>query len=215
MRQKRPALQQALAGRFGSHQRFMVAHHLTHIDDLDHLIAEVTAEIEERLRPFETAQQLLETIPGVGPRVAQVLLAEVGPDPSSRFPSPGHLASWAGMCPGNHESAGKRLSGTTRKANPWLRRALVEAANAAGRTRNTYLRAQFGRLTARRGRKRAAVAVGHTILIIAYHLLSRGDHYSDLGPAYFDEREQHDVTRRLVRRLEALGHQVTLTPAVA
>lgn len=215
MRQKLPALQRALAGDLRPHQRFLLARQLAHIDDLDQLIADLDEEVTERLRPFAAEQEQLDTIPGVGPRIAQVFLAEVGPAPGQQFQSAAHLASWAGMCPGNHESAGKRLSGRTRKGSPWLRTALVEAANAAGRTRNTYLRAQFGRLTARRGRKRACVAVGHTILVMAYHLLTRGGTYQDLGPDHFDQRQQRDVTRRLVRRLEALGHSVTLAPAVA
>ena len=128
----------------------------------------------------------------------------------SRFPTAGHLASWAGMCPGNHESAGKRQSGKTRKGSKWLRATLVEAAQAAGRSKGTYLSAQFRRLTARRGKKRAAVAVGHTILTIVYHLLTRGTTYKDLGVTYFDERDRARVERRLVSRLEALGYTVQL-----
>ncbi len=133
----------------------------------------------------------------------------------ARFPTPGHLASWAGMCPGNHESAGKRKGGKTRKGSPWLRAALVEAARAAARTKRTDLAAQYRRLAARRGAKRAAVAVGHTILVIAYHILRRRVPYQDLGGGSFDERDRQAVERRLVHRLEGLGYKVTLDPAAA
>ena len=214
LREKLPELARALAGRFGAHQQFMVAEQLAHVDYLDEAIERVSAEIGERLRPFAAAVERLDAIPGVGRRTAEILAAEIGTD-MSRFPTAAHLASWAGLCPGNHESAGKRHSGRTRKGNRWLRAALVEAAQAASRTRNSYLAAQYRRLAARRGRKRAAVAVGHTILIIAYALLQRPDPYQDLGPHYFDERDRHAVERRCVRRLEALGFKVTLEPDAA
>ncbi len=164
------------------------------------------------VRPLEEALERLQTIPGVGRRVAEILVTEVGVD-LSRFPTAGHLASWAGLCPGHHESAGKRSSGRTRRGNLTLRTALLEAAQAAGHTKATYLSAQFHRLAARRGRKKAAVAVAHSILVIAYHLLSRGTTYQDLGVNYFDERDRQAVERRAVRRLEALGYKVTLEPA--
>jgi transposase len=209
LRAKLPQLERALTGCVGAHQRFLVARQLAHIASLDELIAELSAEIAERLRPFEDELTRLDTILGVGRLTAEVLLAEIGVD-LSRFPTAGHLASWAGMCPGNHESAGKRQSGKTRKGSKWLRAALVEAGQAAGRTKGTYLSAQFRRLTARRGKKRAAVAVGHTILTIAYHLLTRGTVYEDLGVTYFDERDRARVERRLVGRLEALGYTVQL-----
>jgi transposase len=133
----------------------------------------------------------------------------------ARFPTAKHLASWAGLCPGNRERAGKRQSGATRKGRPWLRGLLVQAAHAAARTRGTYLAAQYRRLAARRGKSRAAVAVGHTILVIAYHLLRYGTDYHDLGPHYFDERDRRAVERRLVRRLEGLGYRVALEPRAA
>ena len=128
----------------------------------------------------------------------------------SRFASTGHLASWAGMCPGTHESAGKQRSGKTRKGSPWVRALLVQAAHAAARTKGTDLAAQYRRIAARRGKSRAAVAVGHSILVIAYHLLQRGTDYQDLGPNYFDERDRQATERRLVHRLEGLGYKVSL-----
>src|SRR5919198_6154261 len=171
------------------------------------LIEQLNVEVEERLRRFENALNRLDSIPGVGRRTAETVIAEIGLD-MTRFPTAGHLASWAGMCPGNNESAGKRKSGKTRKGNAWLRTALIEAAHASSRARHTYLGAQYHRLITRRGKKKAVVAVGHTILTIAYHLLADGTDYADLGPHYFDERDEQDVTRRLVNRLEALGYSV-------
>jgi len=179
---------------------------------LDVALAAVGVEIEARLCPCADELEHRQTIPGVGVRTAQILLAEIGAD-MRRFPSAGHLASWAGMCPGNDESAGKRRSGRTRKGHPWLRSALIEAAQAAARSHGTYLAAQYRRLAARRGAKRAAVAVGHSILVSVYHLLRDGEPYHDLGGNSFDERDLLAVQRRLVRRLEALGHTVILEPA--
>jgi transposase len=212
LRKKLPELRRALTGHVGSHQRFLVAQQLAHIDDLDEAISELDTEIEVRLRPFAAALARLDAIPGVGQRTAEIILAEIGSD-LSRFPTAGHLASWAGMCPGNHESAGKRLSGRTRKGNRALRTALVEAAHAASHTKHTYLAAQCRRLTARRGKKRALLAVGHSILVIAYHLLTDPDCvYEDLGGDYFDQRDREVIQHRLVRRLQALGYQVSLQP---
>jgi transposase len=212
LREKLPALERALVGRFGAHQRFLVAQQLAHLDCLDAAIAEVSAEVAERLRPFEDALTRLDTIPGIGRYVAETLVAEIGTD-MSRFPSAAHLASWAGMCPGNNESGGKRRRGKTRKGSPWLRALLVQAAHAAARKKDTYLAAQYRRLAARRGASKAAIALGHTILVIAYYLLRRGTEYQELGPRYFDEHDRQAVERRLVRRLEALGNKVTLEPA--
>jgi transposase len=211
LRAKLPQLERALTGRVGPHQRFLLARQLAHVDALDELVAQVSAEIEARLRPAAAAVARLDTIPGVGRRTAEVLLAEVGPE-VSRFPTAAHLASWAGMCPGNHQSAGKRLSGRTRKGSPWLRAALVEAAQAAGRGRRTALGARYRRLARRLGAKKAAVAVGHSILVIAYHVLRDGAPYRDLGPLYFEERDRAAHVRAAVRRLERLGHKVTLEP---
>jgi len=211
MRSKRPALAEALDGRIGDHQRFILATMLRRLEELDAHVATVSAEIEARLRPFVAEIARLMTIPGIGRRTAETLLAEVGPD-MTRFPTARHLASWAGMCPGNHESAGKRSSGRTRKGSPWLRAALVDAAHAAART-PTYLGAQYHRLAARRGAKRAAIAVGHSQLVIAFHVLRDGTVFTDLGANYFDERDREHVRKRLTRRLEALGYQVTTAPA--
>jgi transposase len=209
LRTKLPQLERALTGRVGAHQRFLLAQQLAHVDALDELIERLSAEVQERLRPFVAAVARLDTIPGVGLRTAETLVAEIGTD-LGRFPTSGHLASWAGMCPGNDESAGKRRTGTTRKGDQWLRAALIEAAQAAGRSRGTYLGAQYHRLAARRGKKKALVAVGHTILVIAYHLLTEQTEYRDLGPLHFDQRDEPRVTRRLVNRLQALGYTVTL-----
>jgi hypothetical protein len=189
-----------------------LARQLVHIDFLDASIMEVSAEIAERLRSVADALERLASIPGIGRRTAEVLIAEVGTD-MDRFPTGAHLASWAGMCSGNDESAGKRRSGKTRKGSPWLRSALIEAARAAGRSKGIYLAAQYHRLAARRGTKRAAVAVGHTILVISYHLLSERDVYRDLGEHYFDQRDRQAVERRLVARLQGLGYTVLLDPA--
>jgi transposase len=214
LRAKIPQLQRALAGRLRAHQRFLLAQQLVHLDFLDEAIGQASAEIAARLRPLEAAIVHLDSIPGVGRRTAEILLAEIGTD-MGRFPSAAHLASWAGMCPGNDESAGKRRSGKTRPGSPWLRQALVEAAQAAGRTRDTYLAAQYRRLATRRGKKKAVVAVGHTILVVAYHLLARDRDYQELGAGWFDQHDRAAVKRRLVRRLEALGWDVQLKPHVA
>jgi transposase len=209
LREKIPQLERALAGRMGAHQRFLIAQQLAHIDYLEAAIEQVSAQVAERLRPFEALVERLDTITGVGRRTAEGLLAEVGAT-LERFPSDRHLSSWAGMCPGNNQSGGKRRSGKTRRGNPWVRGLLVEAAQAAGRTKGTYLGAQYRRLAARRGKKKAAIAVGHSILVIVYHLLTEATDYQDLGGQYFDERDRQRVEQRLVQRLEGLGYRVTL-----
>ena len=209
LRAKLPQLKEALTGQMGSHQRFLLAEQLAHIDALDEQIERVNAEIAERMRPYEEALTLLDTIPGIARHGAEVLVAEIGID-MNRFPTAGHLASWAGMAPGNNESAGKRRSGKTRKGSPWLRALLVEAAHGAGRSKGTYLGAQYRRLAARRGRKRAAVAVGHSILVIAYQVLRTREPYRDLGVDYFDRRNREALERSLIRRLEALGNTVSV-----
>jgi transposase len=212
LRQKLPQLERALAGRVGPHQRFLVAQQLAHLDALEELIGRVNDEIAERLRSCEAVLQRLDTIPGVGRQAAEVLVAEVGTD-ARRFPTAGHLASWAGVCPGHHESAGKRRSGRTRKGSPWLRATLIQLAYAAARTKHTYLAARYHRLAARRGPKRAALAIGHSVLVAVWHLLRDPAAVShDLGPAHVDERNRQAVQRRLVRRLEGLGYRVSLEP---
>ncbi len=178
---------------------------------LPEAIERMSAEIAQRLCPYEALLRRLETIPGIKRRLAEVILAEIGPD-MSRFPSARHLASWAGMCPGNNESAGKRLSGKTRKGSPWLRSALVEAAHAAIHCKDSYLSAQYQRLAIRRGGKKATIALGHTLLVIIYQLLSEDKDYEELGGNYFDEWDRQAVHKRLVRRLEKLGYAVKLEP---
>ncbi len=213
MRSKIPQLQDALAGRFDEHHALLCKAMLARIDQAETTINELGDAIDVLLDPYEAAVTLLVTIPGVQRRTAQVILAEIGAD-MSRFPTSGHLASWAGMCPGNNESAGKHRSGTTRHGSKWLRIALIEAAHAAARTQDTYLAAQYARLRAKRGPSKAAVAVGHSILVIAWNLLSTGGTYNDLGGDYFEKRRNSTARqRRLVAQLEAMGHNVTLEPA--
>ncbi len=210
-RSKRDQLRESLNGHVLGHQRFLIKAQLRHIDELNALIDEVSEEIEQRLEPMKEDLERLITIPGVGPRTAQIFLSEVGND-MTRFPSARHLASWAGLCPGNNESAGKTRTGKIRKGSPWLKAVLVEAGIAAGRS-NSYLGAQFRRLAARRGVRRAAVALAHTIIVIAYHMLTRKQDYSDLGVNYFDERQRDRLRHRLTTRLESLGYHVTVEAA--
>ncbi|GMA65694.1 IS110 family transposase [Alicyclobacillus fastidiosus] len=210
LRNKTAELKRALHGVVRPHQQMMLAVQLRHIDHLDELIEEVSAEIEQRMRPFDEDLRRIQTIPGIGERTAELILAEIGTD-MSRFPSAQHLASWAGMCPGNNESAGKRRSGKTRKGDPWLREALIEAARGAARTKNTYLSAKYHRIAARRGSKRAAVAVGHYMLIIIYHMLVNQTE-EDLGPTYHEERNRERVIRRHLHSLEKLGLTVIVQP---
>lgn len=207
---KREDLQRALTGRLREVHRLILSQLLVQIDSLEASIARFSQAIEQACAPQVEAVAHLDTIPGVSQTVAEVILSEIGTD-MSRFPTPAHLASWAGVCPGNHESAGKRLSGRSRPGNQALRSALVQAAWAASRTRGTYLSAQYHRLAARRGRKRALLAVAHTILVIVYRLLERGQDYEDLGANYFDERRKETTVTRLVGRLSQLGYEVTLS----
>ena len=209
LRAKRDQLARAVVGRFTDHHAFMVTEHLSHLDYLEEAMARVSAEIAERLREDLAAIELLDTVPGISVRSAEIILAELGAD-LTRFPSAKHLASWAGMCPGNAESGGKRLSGKTRKGNQALRQVLIEIAHVAAKTKDTYLAAQYRRIAARRGKKRALVALGHTILVIIYHILTRRQPYQELGVAYFDQLDRQRVEQRLVRRLERLGYTVSL-----
>jgi transposase len=211
LRAKRDQLEEALQGYCTPHHSFLLTEYLSQIDYLDDAIARVSTMIAQHLEAEQEAVALLDTIPGVSQRTAEILLAEIGTD-MARFPSAKHLASWAGMCPGHYDSGGKRLSGKTRKGSRWLRQVLVEAAHVAAKTKQTYLAAQYRRIAARRGKKRALIALGHTILIIVYHLLTRQQPYQDLGAAYFDTRDQRRIEHRLVRRLERLGYRVSLQP---
>lgn len=209
LRSKIPELQKALEGRFKPHHKVLLTQILAHIDYLDEAIAALDAEIEELMRPFAEIVERLDEIPGVDERAAQVIIAETG-GKMEPFPTAGHLASWAGMCPGNHESGGKRKSGRTTKGSPWLRSMLVQCAHAAGRSKNTYYSALYHRLVSRKGKKRAAVAVGHAILVAVYHIINNGTRYQDLGADYFDRLDRHAVARRLKKRLEAIGFRVEL-----
>ena len=209
LRNKLPQLKQALNGRVREHHRFLLVEQLSHIDYLDEAIGRLSGEIAERLRPLQAEIQRLDTIPGINRSIAEVLLAEIGPD-MNRFPDAHHLASWAGMCPGHNESGGKRQSGKTRKGNRWLRQALIEAAHGASHTKDTYLSSQYRRLVGRRGKKRALVAVGHSLLVIAYHVLNRQATYVELGSNYFDQLHRCRLEQNLVQRLQKLGYTVTL-----
>jgi transposase len=209
LRSKRDQLASALEGRVKPHHRFVLTELLSQIDSLDETIARFDAQIQAICGPFEEAMALLDTIPGVARRTAEMIVAEIGTD-MTRFPSADHLASWAGVAPGNHESAGKRASGKTRKGNRFLRTILVQAAHAAARTRGTYLSAQYRRLAGRRGRKRAILAVAHSILVMAYYMIQRQESYRDAGADFFDRLQPEDTARRLVKRLESLGYHVTL-----
>ncbi len=215
LRAKLPALREALEGRFRAHHALLLGELLAHLDYLDEAVERLSTQVARVVAPFSPLLALLITIPGVSQRTAEVILAEIGTD-MGQFPSAGHLASWAGICPGNNESAGKHRAGTTRKGSRWLRVALIEAANAAARGKGTYLASQYARLKGRRGHKKAIVAVAHSILVIAWHLLSTGQPYSDLGADWFMQRHSSEAYRnRLVRQLERMGHKVTLEPADA
>lgn len=214
LRKKLPALREALEGRFTGHHALLVSQMLAQIDFIDETVATLSERIEELTAPFSRELELLDTIPGVDRRTAELLLAEIGPD-MSRFPSPGHLASWAGLCPGQHESAGKQRSGKTRKGSRWLRGALTESAKAVVRTKGTYLSARYHRIKSRRGHAKATIATAHKILTAAYHVLDRGLPYQELGEDFFYRRDAQNAERyrrRLIRQLERLGHKVTLEP---
>jgi len=209
MRDKRDQLSKALEGRVKSHHRFVLTELLCQIVSLDETIARFDSKIEEYCRPFEEAVELLDTIPGVGREAAEIIVSEIGVD-MSRFPTANHLAAWAGVAPGNNESAGQRRSGKMRKGNRALGVALNQAAHAAAHTKNTYLSAQYHRLAGRRGVKKAIVAVEHSILVIAYHLIHRKEPYRELGGNYFEKYRPEATAKRLVNRLEHLGYQVIL-----
>ncbi len=209
LKEKTEQLQQALQGLMGPHQRLLLREQLSHIQELEERIARLDTEIEARLAPFGPILERLDTIPGVGRRVYQDLLAEIGPD-MSVFPTHRHLASWAKICPGNRRSAGKAKPEHIGRGNRWLRATLIEAAWAAARTKDTFLAAQYRRLAGRLGGKRAAIAVAHTILVIAYYVIRDATPYRELGATFYDQRAPKTMARRLTKRLEALGFEVTL-----
>jgi transposase len=213
LKAKRASLEQALQGRMRPHHRFILQELLTQIESLDATITKFDEQIQEYCRPFEAAVEQLDTIPGVGRETAEIIVSEIGID-MNRFPTADHLASWAGVAPGNNESAGKRLSGRTTKGNRALKTALTQAAWAASHTKNTYLSAQYRRMAARKGRKKAIVAVAHSILIIAYQLVKNKEPYHDLGSDYFDKRNPQTTAQRLVRRLEKLGYSVAIERSI-
>jgi transposase len=214
LRQKLPQLREALEGRFNDLHALLIGAILAHLDFLDEQIDRLSDAIEDRIAPFAPAVELLCTIPGVQRRTAQVIIAEIGAD-MTVFPTARHLASWAGQCPGNDRSAGKQRSGRTRRGSKWLNVALNDAAVAAIRTKNTYLRALYERQRARIGHGRAIGAVKHSILIAVWHILTNGELYDDLGPDYYRRRDPARTTKRLVAQLERLGHIVTLQETAA
>jgi transposase len=215
LRAKIPQLQEALCGEVADHHRFLLGMLLEQVEFLEGQIDKLSARIAAVLPPpFEEAVRRLDAVPGIDRRAAENIVAEVGADLKA-FASAGQLASWVGLCPGNHESAGKRKSGRTPKGNRWLRVTLVQCAWAASRSKGTYLRAQYQRLAARRGKKRALLAVAHTLLRIVYAVLKKKDPYRELGAEYLDQQDKERLTRRLLRRLEKLGVKVTVQPEAA
>lgn len=211
LRRKIPQLELALEGKLQEHHRFLLRLQCSRLEAVEKDLAILEQRIQQKLEPYAAQLALLQEIPGIDLTLASVIIAELGVDMST-FQSVSQLASWAGVCPGNNESAGKRKSSRVPKGNVYLKTALVEAANAAARAKGTYLRDKFYRLKARRGYKRAAVAIAHKILVSIYHMLSQNVSYNDLGDLYLDKLNTHHVTRNLVRRLERLGYTVTLSP---
>jgi len=211
---KRDLLLEAVQGQLTRPLRFLAQQHLDHWRELDARISAFDAEIAEQLRPFEAVVRRLDRIPGVGRRTAEVIVTEIGAEVSA-FPSARHLAAWAGLSPGNRQSGGRRKVARTRHGNPWLKGALTEAAWAASRSRHGYLPAQFRRLAGRRGRKRALVAVAHSLVTIIYHLIAEATEYHDLGTDYFEQRARACTEQRALDQLRRLGYHVTLTPQPA
>jgi len=207
-------LEAALRGRVTDHHRFMLRLLLQHIDAIDAAIAQIDQEVDGKVEPFRTAIQIVSTIPGVRELSAEVIVAEIGID-MARFPTQAHLIAWSGLCPRNDESAGKRRSTRMRKGAPWLKTTLIQCAWAAARTKESYLQAQFHRLRARRGAKKAIGAVAASILTAAYHMLKTGTLYHDLGPNHFDKRAKEKHVHRLINRLRNLGFAVAITPVEA
>jgi transposase len=211
---KLPQLQEALDGRVQTHHRILLQHLLAHVAFLEQALEQLQQEIEQRLLPFQEGIRLLMSIPGIAELSAAGILAEIGTD-MSRFPSAKHLASWAGVCPGNKQSGGKRLSGKMGKGNVTLRALLAEVVWVISHTKDNYLSAQYHRLARRIGKNKAAMAVAHSVLVIIYHVLRTGEPYSDLGADYFQKQDAKRLAQRSLRQLEALGYEVTLTPKVA
>jgi transposase len=209
LRRKLPELRKALTHRFSGHHAFLLERMLAHVEELEDDIDALSVRIEEEIRPFEPAVELLRSIPGVERRAAEVLVAELGTD-MTVFPTAGHLASWAGVCPGQNESAGKRKSAKTRKGSKWLRKTLLESARAAARTRETYLSERYRRLAARRGDKKAVIAICHEILCAVWHMLQTGELYREQGADQFRQRDQDRIRKRAINQLEKLGHKVIL-----
>jgi transposase len=209
LRGKREQLARALSGRVKPHHRFVLSELLCQIDSLDETIARFDEEIQKYCAPFEEAVVLLDTVPGIARASAEMIVAEIGTD-MSRFPTANHLAAWAGLAPGNNESAGKRRYSKTRQGNRTLKTGLVQVAHAVCHTKNNYLSAQYHRLAARRGKKKAVIAIAHSVLVIAYYMIKRQQSYQDLGGNYFDELKPETTAKRLTKRLERLGYQVTL-----
>jgi transposase len=214
LRAKLPALRTALTGRFRAHQAFLVTQVLAHIDYVNDAIGLVSQEIETHLAPFAAIVARLDEIPGINQRTAEVLVAELGVD-MTVFPSDRHLSSWAGLCPGQNERAGKHKAGTTRKGNRWVRAALVEVALAAIRKKDGPFGARYRRVMRHRGHRKAVVAVAHALLRTVYHVLASGEPYHNPGPDYYDRRHVEHVTRRAVHTLERLGYRVTIEPTAA
>jgi transposase len=218
MRAKRPVLAEALTGRFTAHHAFLVRAMLDRIDAAVAMEQRLSTQIDQAMRPFRHQHDLITTIPGVSTRAAEVILAEIGADPT-RFPTAADLASWAGICPGNNQSGARAKPSPTRHGDAWLKAALGQVAIAASRTKGTYLAARYRRIAARRGKKRALVAVGHSVLTAVWVMLTRDVAYHDLGPDHFTERLNPHAkarqTRRLIHQLQQLGYQVTTQPAQA
>jgi len=213
LKAKTDELRQSVPGRFNQHHAALVRKLLAHIDFLEQAVCDLDDTVEQMTIPFVPTRDRLDTIPGVAKRTAEIIIAEIGVD-MTRFATPGHLASWAGLCPGNNESAGKHKSTPTRSGNPWLTSALVEAAWSASRTKGCYLGVRFWRIAKRRGQQRALIAIAHTILIICWHLITDETTYTELGTDYLNGKDHTDKRRKhLIAQLEELGYTVELTTA--